>query len=244
MQSLHGPIDSVKYALQAMCPNMQRLVQLKHSAKGRRVALVEQDKLFLLTGRDSVYQFAEASIAGGKTLAQTVAAARSSEWLDYEPIYQGQSDWWLLPAFDHPSEPARCLVTGTGLTHKASAENRQAMHAGQAQPLTDSMRMYQSGLEGGHPAPGTNRRATGMVLQGLRRRSCGRTANALVVPSFGLDGGEEAEVAGVYIIDRIGPAAPRGHGPGKRVLRPQMGGKELSLAGAFESCAPAPWGQN
>ena len=27
-----------------------------------------------------------------------------------------------------PAEPWRCLVTGTGLTHKASAENRQSMH--------------------------------------------------------------------------------------------------------------------
>jgi hypothetical protein len=184
---------------------MQRLVQLKHSARGRRVALVEENKLCLLTGGDSVYQFADTAIAGGKSLAQTLAAARSSEWLDYEPIYQGKSDWRLLPAFDHPGEPARCLVTGTGLTHKASAENRQAMHTAQAQPLTDSMRMYQSGLEGGRPAPGQIGAQPEWFYKGYGAilRAHGE---ALVVPPFGLDGGEEAEVAGVYIIDANGSA--------------------------------------
>jgi hypothetical protein len=183
--------------------NMQRLVQLKHANLARRVALVEEDKLCLLTGGDSIYQFAEASIASGKSLAETVMAARKSERLDYEPIYQGQSDWRLLPAFDHPAEPARCLVTGTGLTHKASAENRQAMHTGQAQPLTDSMRMYQSGLEGGRPSPGQIGAQPEWFYKG-----CGTIlrahGEALAVPPFGLDGGEEAEVAGVYLIDASG----------------------------------------
>jgi hypothetical protein len=182
---------------------MQRLVQLKHSTRGRRVAVVEEDKICLLSGGDSVYQLAETASTSGKSLAQTLADARSSEWLDYEPIYQGQSDWRLLPAFDHPAEPARCLVTGTGLTHKASAENRQAMHTGQAQPVTDSMRMYQSGLEGGRPAPGQIGAQPEWFYKGsgaiLRAHG-----EALVVPPFGLDGGEEAEVAGVYFIDADG----------------------------------------
>ena len=39
-------------------------------------------------------------------------------------------------------------MTGTGLTHMASAKNRQAMH-GKPEDLTDSMRMYRWGVEGG-----------------------------------------------------------------------------------------------
>ena len=42
--------------------------------------------------------------------------------------------WRLLPPIDHPAEPARCIVSGTGLTHFGSARDRHAMHAGQPQP--------------------------------------------------------------------------------------------------------------
>ena len=50
-------------------------------------------------------------------------SARARAILD--PIYAGDSAWRLLPAFDHPTDPAHCLVTGTGLTHRASADNRE-----------------------------------------------------------------------------------------------------------------------
>ena len=36
--------------------------------------------------------------------------------------------WRLLPPIDHPAEPARCIVSGTGLTHFGSARDRHAMH--------------------------------------------------------------------------------------------------------------------
>src|SRR5205823_8212792 len=109
--------------------------------------------------------------------------------------------------FDHPDEPGRCLVTGTGLTHKASAENRQAMHAAQKLAVvTDSMRMYQWGLEGGRPAPGSIGVSPEWFYKG-----CGTILRAhgepLEVPAFADDGGDEAEVAGAYIVDATG--APR-----------------------------------
>jgi hypothetical protein len=109
-----------------------------------------------------------------------------------------------MPAFDHPHEPARCLVTGTGLTHRASAENRQAMHkSDKTAVMTDSMRMFQAGLEGGRPEPGRIGVAPEWFYKG-----CGTILRAhgepLEVPSFGLDGGEESEVAGAYIIDSAG----------------------------------------
>jgi hypothetical protein len=62
-----------------------------------------------------------AALADRQPLAKAALAARSDVLLDYDAIYRGDSDWRLLPAFDHPDEPARCLVTGTGLTHKISA---------------------------------------------------------------------------------------------------------------------------
>src|SRR6266705_168845 len=123
---------------------MLRLVQLRHPQLGRRVAVVEENQLRLLNGADSIYGLARRSLAEGGRLENFARTQASAELLDYEAVHGGSSDWRLLPAYDHPDEPARCLVSGTGLTHKASAENRQAMHAGQKPAVvTDSMRMYQ-----------------------------------------------------------------------------------------------------
>jgi hypothetical protein len=179
-----------------------RLVQLKHPSRGRRVAVAEANELRLIEGFESAYALAEAAAASHRPLVQVVAAAPAAEGLAYDPVYRGESDWRLLPAFDHPTEPARCLVTGTGLTHKASAENRQAMHKKEAAPVTDSLRIYQAGLAGGQPPPGQIGAQPEWFYKGngtvLRAHG-----EALEVPAFGLDGGEEAEVAGAYY---VGPA--------------------------------------
>jgi hypothetical protein len=164
-------------------------------------------RLRLLAGVYSAYELAQSALARGIALEQTATGLAGKELLEYDPIYSGSSPWRILPAFDHPEEPARCLVTGTGLTHKKSAENRQAMHASaQAAPVTDSMRMYQSGIEGGRPGAGKIGVAPEWFYKG-----CGTILRAhgepLEVPEFGLDGGEEAEVAGVYVVDNSG--APR-----------------------------------
>ncbi|TIS30695.1 MAG: GguC protein, partial [Mesorhizobium sp.] len=57
----------------------------------------------------------------------------------------------------HP-DPAHLHLTGTGLTHLGSAATRDSMHKklssdGEEQ-LTDSMKMFRMGLEGGKPAKG------------------------------------------------------------------------------------------
>ena len=186
---------------------MTRLVQLKHPKQGRRVAMVEESQLRLLRGVDSVYALAQGALAKGGALEQAISAQLGFDLLDYDAVHRGNSDWRILPAFDHPEEPARCLVSGTGLTHKASAENRQAMHAAEKPAvITDSMRMYQWGLEGGHPASG----AIGAPPEWFYK-GCGTIlrahGEAMEAPSFGHDGGEEAEVAGAYIVGASG--APR-----------------------------------
>lgn len=183
---------------------MIRLVQLLHPRLGRRVARVNGNKLQLLgAGADSIYGLALMAIAARKSLARIVAASVTRESLGYDPIYQGKSQWRLLPSFDHPDEPARCLVTGTGLTHKKSVATRQAMHASTNAPVSDSMKMYQLGVEGGRPARGRIGVSPEWFYKG-----CGTILRAhgepLDVPWFGLDGGDEAEVAGVYLIDDAG----------------------------------------
>jgi hypothetical protein len=100
-----------------------RLVQLK-TGDMRRVAVVEEPKLRLLRDFDSVYGLAQAAIASSGRLTSVVADHLTDESLDYDSIYGGNEQWKLLTPIDHPQEPARCLVSGTGLTHMGSARDR------------------------------------------------------------------------------------------------------------------------
>ncbi len=184
-----------------------RLIQLKQGSGVRKIAVVENSQLRVLSSMDSIYRLAWTALATGASLEQTATADIGKETLEYDKVLAGETEWSLLPAFDHPEEPARCLVTGTGLTHQKSAQNRQAMHAlAKGGAPTDSMKMYEMGLAGGKPTAGTIGVAPEWFYKG-----CGTILRAygepLEVPSFGLDGGEESEVAGAYIVDATG--APR-----------------------------------
>jgi hypothetical protein len=105
-------------------------------------------------------------------------------------------------------------VAGTGLTHKASAANRDKMHQAQAAgDMTDSMRMYAWGVEGGQPADGHIGvqpewfyKGTGAMLKAH--------GQPLVQPAFADDAGEEPEVAAAYLIDDAGQPWRIGFAPG------------------------------
>jgi hypothetical protein len=183
----------------------ERLVQLQNG-KMRRVAVVQEPKLQLLVPEiSSIYALAGTAIAKDIGLSEAAIRNASDEQLDYQAIYAGESDCKVLPAIDHP-EPARCLVSGTGLTHLGSARDRQAMHAPSAEEfesLTDSMKMFRWGLDGGRPKPGSIGtppewfyKGTGSILRAH--------GELLTVPSYAEDGGEEAEIAGIYLIDPQG----------------------------------------
>lgn len=174
-----------------------RLVQIKRGII-RRVALVEEPNLRLLDGCSSVFELAQVALATNVGLLAAVRQRYTGERLNYDDVYGGKSDWKLLPAIDHP-EPARCLVSGTGLTHLGSARNRQSMHAVNEAELTDSMKMFEWGVKGGRPGPDNIGvppewfyKGTGAML-----RAHGQP---LEVPNYAEDGGEEAEIAGIYLI--------------------------------------------
>src|SRR5262249_33156037 len=187
---------------------MLRLVQLLDEEQGRRVAVVEEPHLRPLAKWRTVYEWAQEAIRTGRTIADVISTDAVVAPLEYSAVYEGRSPWKLMPPIDHPDEPGRCLVTGTGLTHKASAENRNAMHVSTGQQAaaatasekpTDSMKMFRIGLEGGRPAPGQIGAAPEWFYKG-----CGtilRThGDPLIVPTFAEDGGDEAEIAGAYLI--------------------------------------------
>jgi hypothetical protein len=182
-----------------------RLIQLSGPAGERRVCLVDEPRLRMIRQHGSIHALARAALTAARSLTDFVEPLLSDEWLDYADVYSGRSSWTVLPAADHPDEPARCLVSGTGLTHRRSADQRQAMHAADTAP-TDSIRMYLLGEAGGRPAAGEIGvapewfyKGTGTILRAHNQ--------TLTIPSFAEDGGEEPEIAGVYIIDDGG--APR-----------------------------------
>jgi len=179
-----------------------RLVQL-HRSTSRAVAIVDEPRLRVIAGATSIVALAHEAIGAGTTLTALVETRATGPVLDYTPIYDGASEWQLLPPIDHPDEPSRCLVSGTGLTHLGSAASRQRMHEVRESDLTDSMKMFRIGLERGKPAPGQIGAAPEWFYKGTG--TILRAHNApLDVPAFAEDGGEEAEIAGVYFIDAGG----------------------------------------
>jgi hypothetical protein len=284
-----------------------RLVQVADGPE-RRVALVDEPTLRLVEGHRSVYSLAQTAIADGVALSRLAEERATGPSLDYEAIYTGASSWRLMPPIDHPEEAARCLVSGTGLTHVGSARDRHHMHppsppasarqappsppalarqappsppalARQAPPsppasarqvpplpvsgsfaengLTDSFRMFEEGLGGGRPAPGAVGVAPEWFYKGIGTmlRAHGE---ALVVPPYAEDGGEEAEIAGVYVVDREGTPCRVGMAVGNEFsdhrfekrnylhlagskLRTAALGPELVVNPVFESVAGEVW---
>ncbi|HYI94141.1 MAG TPA: AraD1 family protein [Bryobacteraceae bacterium] len=173
-----------------------RLVQFLQDELQRRVGLVDGDRLRLIDGFTSVYDLAFSAIDNNTGLNQVIERSVSDESVEYT------DELMFLPAFDHPGERARLLVSGTGLTHRKSAQTRNSMHTG-VQTITDSMRMYEWGVEGGRPAPGAIGtppewfyKGNGYVLRAHNEE--------LQIPAFADDGGDEAELAGCYVIDWSG----------------------------------------
>jgi Uncharacterized protein conserved in bacteria len=219
---------------------MTRLVQLKHGEL-RRIALVEEPRLRLLAEFNSVYALAEMAIGKNTPFSTLIQMHATDETLDYEPIYKCQSDWRLLPPIDHPAEPARCLVSGTGLTHLGSAKNRQAMHSANEADLSDSMKMFRWGMERGRPAPGQIGVAPEWFYKGTG--AIVRAPNEpLDVPPYAEDGGEEAEIAGVYFIAPDGQPRRIGMAIGNEFSDHKFEKKNyLNLAGSkLRTCSLGP----
>ena len=106
----------------------------------------------VVRGAASTYDLAMEAIVAGQSLAEAIAAHGLDEAVDLAGLLeQGRV---TLP-ITHP-DPAHLHITGTGLTHLGSASARDAMHAklSGADTLTDSMRMFRMGLEGGRPEAG------------------------------------------------------------------------------------------
>lgn len=175
-----------------------RLIQFVSPSGSRQVGALVDDSPVprLVKGAVSVRDLALEAGRLGISLAERVAAHGLGDEVDYDAVVAERR---LLPPLDHP-DASRCLISVTGLTHLGSAKSREAMHAKlAADDLSDSMRMFKLGIEGGRPRQG----AIGVQPEWAYKGD-GSWAVApeqpLTRPAFAEDGGDEAEVVGLYVI--------------------------------------------
>lgn len=152
---------------------------------------------WLVPGTSSVRALAWAAIEAGQSLAERLARLGRGPAID--PAAELAAGRILAP-IGH-EDPAHLTMSGTGLTHLGSAEGRDKMHrdAQEGAPLTDSMRIFLEGLEGGKPAPGEAGCQPEWFYKGDGSQLV-RPGAPLTMPHFAEDGGEEPELAGIYLI--------------------------------------------
>ena len=181
-----------------------RLAQITDENGKRALVVTARGESRLVKGARTTVQIATQAIEAGASLKKLIAERGIGKPVDLAAAYK---EGRVLTPVDHP-DPAHVYVTGTGLTHLGSAEGRDKMHRQLEDPasLTDSMKMFKLGLEGGKPPKGKE----GVQPEWFYKGD-GSTLVApggdLPSPAFALDGGEEPEIVGIYLIDASG--APR-----------------------------------
>ena len=178
------------------------IVQYITEKNKRAVGVVAGDGLHVVKGVTSTIQLAQRALKEKKKLASLAKALSSERPESYEAVLKEKR---ILPPVTH-DDPAHCIITGTGLTHLGSASARDSMHKkldGGEVALTDSLKMFKMGLEGGRPKKGEAGVQPEWFYKGDGRWLV-PPGGALPKPSFALDGGEEPEVAGLYLIDDKG----------------------------------------
>jgi hypothetical protein len=179
-----------------------RLLQFLDAGRERVARTTPDGGIAPLARVETTYQLARKAIAERTTLEKLVAAEPVDAPVAYADLLR---DGRLLPPLTHP-DPAHCLVTGTGLTHLGSAAARDAMHARldkQESELTDSMKMFKAGVEGGKPTANKPGAQPEWFYKGNGRNvvACG---SPLRSPDFAEDHGEEPELVGLYVIGEDG----------------------------------------
>ena len=179
------------------------LSQVKHDGSVCVVVRELGSPARIVKGARGVHELALEAAETGKSLADVIGQHGLGDSLDLDRAYD---DGRLLAPISH-SHVANLHLTGTGLTHLGSAATRDSMHKNLAQKdqetLTDSMKIFRMGLEGGKPAAGKIGVQPEWFYKGNGATATG-PGQPLMSPGFALDGGEEPEVAGIYVIAKNG----------------------------------------
>ncbi|MFN3548122.1 MAG: AraD1 family protein [Mesorhizobium sp.] len=179
------------------------LSQIRTPAGDLKVIARDGTEAFEVRGVASVHALALDCARDGETIADRIGKLGFGPAVDLSKAYE---EGRLVAPILHP-DPAHLHLTGTGLTHLGSAATRDAMHqktmnADEA-TLTDSMRMFRMGVEGGKPANGKPGVQPEWFYKGNGFMVTAPGA-ALASPAFADDGGEEPEIAGIYVIGADG----------------------------------------
>jgi hypothetical protein len=149
-----------------------------------------------VAGVGSTRELAIRAIDAGISLAEAVARGGFGEEADPSAeLAAGR----LLAPIDH-DDPAHLMMSGTGLTHLGSADARDRMHRmAESEKQTDSMRIFLEGVEGGKPPAGEVGCQPEWFYKGDGSQVVG-PGEPLIMPHFARDGGEEPELAAIYLI--------------------------------------------
>lgn len=174
------------------------LSQIKQGGVVCREGLSNKSTAHLVLQASSVYELAQEAVKNGVSLKSIIEKHGLGESVNLAELAKNNQ---LDCPVRHP-DPAHMYLTGTGLTHLGSASTRNAMHA-KSEELTDSMKIFQMGVEGGKPKAGQEGVQPEWFYKG---NGAGVIApgDALPSPSFALDGGEEPEIAGFYLVGEDG----------------------------------------
>lgn len=180
-----------------------KLIQYQSDSGTLCVGRIQEDAVLPVQKAGGMRNLALSALEAGRTLAEEIERHGYAAPEDYQRII---SEKRLLPPLTH-EDPAHCIITGTGLTHLGSADTRHAMHqnimAAEEDSLSDSMKMFRLGVEGGKPQG----RAIGAQPEWFYKGDGSILAapeQMLEVPSFSKDAGEEPELVGIYVIGRDG----------------------------------------
>jgi hypothetical protein len=173
-----------------------RLLQHRSASGARSVIAANGDTAAFVNGVASIRALAQRAIERGTDLAGMIAELGTGGAVDLAVAVAGGE---IIAPIDH-DDGAHMILAGTGLTHLGSAEGRDKMHkAAAAETLTDSMRMFQEGVAGGKPAAGAEGQQPEWFYKGDGSQLVAPGA-PLEMPAFAKDGGEEPELAGIYLI--------------------------------------------
>lgn len=173
--------------------------QVKNDDGSISVVVREPDgKARILRGATSVYALAMSAANSAGSLVDAIAEHDLGGEIDLQEAYINGR---FLPPILHP-DLARMYITGTGVTHLGSATTRDSMHAADShlqEGATDTMKMFKMGLDSGKPKAGETGVQPEWFYKGNGVLVAAPGAD-LLSPAFAKDGGEEPELAGIYVI--------------------------------------------